>query len=106
MAREDIPWLVKSSGRILGPFPQVKIIELLRTREISVLDEVSEPGRRWQTIQYHDDFRAAIDSLRKASLSERTEATWTPSTVTGNLTQTVTDLADSELTDELTASLD
>lgn len=106
MAREDIPWLVKSSGRILGPFPHGKIIELLRTREISVLDEVSEPMRRWQTIQYHDDFRAAIESLRKATLSEKTEATWTPSMGTSNLTQTVTDLVDSELTDELTGDID
>ncbi|NJL24469.1 MAG: tetratricopeptide repeat protein, partial [Calothrix sp. SM1_5_4] len=103
MARE-ILWLVKSSGRILGPFPTEKIADLLRTREISVLDEVSPPLRRWQTIQYHGEFREIIDSLRKASLSERTEASWTPNTA--NLTQTLTDVGDAELTDELTGDLD
>lgn len=95
-------WLVKSSGRILGPFGTERIAELLRTREISVLDEVARPIRRWQTIQYHDEFKDVVESLRKASLSERTEANWTPVT---SLTQTVTDVSDSELTEEITGGL-
>lgn len=104
MTRDELLWLVKSSGRILGPFPTDKIADLLRTREISVLDEISPPLRRWQTLQYHDEFREVVDSLRKASLSERTEATWTP--VTGGLTQTLTDLDGGELTQEITGDLD
>lgn len=103
MKREDSMWLVKSSGRILGPFPSAKIADLLRTREVSVLDEVSPPLRRWLTIQYHDDFREVVEGLRKASLSERTEASWTPGT--SNLTQTLTDVSDGELTDEVTGDL-
>ncbi|NJM09999.1 MAG: hypothetical protein HC883_03680 [Bdellovibrionaceae bacterium] len=99
-ARDESNWLVKSSGRILGPFPSAKIAELIRSREISVLDEISPPNRRWQTIQYHDQFREVVDSMRKASLSERTEATWTPAG-TSNLTQTLTDLSDADLTDEM-----
>jgi Tfp pilus assembly protein PilF len=102
MTREESQWLIKSSGRILGPFPSAKIAELLRTREVSVLDEVSQPLRRWQTIQYHDEFKEIVESLRKASLSERTEASWTPGT--SNLTQTLTDLSDAELTDEISGS--
>src|SRR4051812_5045260 len=105
MTRNDLVWLVKSSGRIIGPYPTVKIAELLRTREISVLDEISPPLRRWQTLQYHDEFREVVDSMRKASLSERTEASWTPGTA--GLTQTLTDLdAGSDLTEELTGDLD
>jgi|GEM_PF-1911289 len=99
-AREESTWLVKSSGRILGPFPSAKIADLIRSREISVLDEISPPNRRWQTIQYHDQFREVVESMRKASLSERTEATWTP-TGTTSLTQTLTDLSDGEMTEEL-----
>lgn len=102
MTRDELQWLVKSSGRILGPFPSPKIAELLRTREVSVLDEISQSLRRWQTIQYHDDFREVVESMRKASLSERTEASWTPGT--SNLTQTLTDLSDAELTDEVSNS--
>lgn len=105
MTRNELLWLVKSSGRILGPFPTAKIADLLRTREISVLDEISPPMRRWQTIQYHEEFRDVVDSLRKASLSERTEATWTPGSTT-QLTQTLTDLNGGELTEEITGDLD
>lgn len=104
MQHDGLLWLVKSSGRVLGPFPTLKVGELLRTREISVLDEISTPLRRWQTIQYHEEFREVVDSLRKANLSERTEATWTPTTT--QLTQTLTDLEGGDLTDELTNSLD
>lgn len=98
-------WLVKSSGRILGPFPESRIAELLRTREISVLDEVSQPLRRWQTIQYHAQFREVVENLRRSSLSEKTEATWTPGGLTG-ITQTLTDLQDSDLTEDITQDLD
>ncbi|MGE0525760.1 MAG: tetratricopeptide repeat protein [Bdellovibrionales bacterium] len=104
MASNESSWLVKSSGRILGPYPTPRINELHSTREISVLDEISPPMRRWQTIQYHRDFRDVVESLRKANLSERTEATWTPGGTSG-LTQTVTDLGNNDLTDEISAGL-
>lgn len=100
MSSQDSTWLVKSSGRILGPFPSAKISELIRSREISVLDEISPPNRRWQIIQYHEQFREVVDSMRKASLSERTEATWTPNGLS-SMTQTLTDLTDGDLTEEL-----
>ncbi len=105
MGRVENSWLIKSSGRILGPYPTDRIAELLRTREISVLDEVSEPLRRWQTIQYHAHFKDIVDNMRKASLSEKTEATWTPGGLT-SLTQTLTDLDDGGLTEEVTMDLD
>src|SRR5260221_5099074 len=106
MSRTEEAWLVKSSGRILGPFQSEKIIDLLRSREASVLDEVSAPLRRWQTIQYHPDFKEIVANIRKANVSDKTEATWTPNTMTANLTQTLTDLSGGELTEELTNDLE
>jgi tetratricopeptide (TPR) repeat protein len=107
MARVEPFWLVKSSGRILGPFLTEKIADLLKTREISVLDEVSDSLRRWQTIQYHTHFKEIVDNMRKASLSEKTEATWTPGGAgTMGLTQTLTDISDSDLTEEVTMDLE
>jgi len=103
-SREDTQWLIKSSGRILGPFPIAQIVELLRSREVSVLDEISSPMRRWQTIQYHADFKEIVDNLRRANVSDKTEATWTPTNATSNLTQTLTDLGDDELTEEISTS--
>jgi len=105
MGRTEPSWLVKSSGRILGPFQTDRIAELLRTREVSVLDEVSESLRRWQTIQYHGHFREIVEGMRKASLSEKTEATWTPGGLT-SVTQTLTDLDDGGLTEEVTMDLE
>lgn len=105
MPKNDSLWLVKSSGRILGPFTTAKIADLLRTREISVLDEIAPPLRRWQTIQYHDELRDVVEGLRRANLSERTEATWTPHGTMG-LTQTLTDVETGDLTEELTGGLD
>lgn len=106
MADSASAWLVKSSGRILGPFPEARIAELLRTREISVLDEVSQPLRRWQTIQYHAQFREVVENLRRASLSEKTEATWTPGGGLTGITQTLTDLQEADLTEDITMDLD
>jgi len=99
MAHENLLWLVKNGGRVLGPLSTEQVGELLKSREISLLDEVSCPLHRWQTIQYHSDFRDVVESMRKASLSERTEATWTPTNAT-NLTQTITDIG-GELTEEI-----
>jgi tetratricopeptide (TPR) repeat protein len=101
MVRESGPWMVKSSGRVLGPFPAATINELLRTREISVLDEISSPMRRWQTIQYHTEFKEVIDHLRRSNVSDKTEASWSPGTATANMTQTLTDALTSDLTSEL-----
>lgn len=105
MAQDKLPWLIKSSGRILGPFPTDKVGDLLRTREISVLDEIATPMRRWQTIQYHEEFKDIIDKLRRQQVSDKTEATWTP-TGTAGLTQTVTDVGEADLTAELTPDLE
>lgn len=105
MALDETPWLIKSSGRIIGPFNISKVIELLKTREVSVLDEAASPLRRWETIQYHEKFKEVIEGLRRASLSEQTDAGFTPTDKTGGLTQTLTDLSGGELTDEISDPL-
>ncbi len=99
-------WLVKSSGRVLGPYTMEQIGELLRTREISVVDEVASPMRRWQIVQHHEKFRELVQRLRHHALAENTEAGFTPTHTdsTTNVTQTLTDLLESDLTDELTES--
>ena len=46
----DAIWLVKSSKRILGPFSISEIENLLRTKEISITDEVIAPNSRWKVL--------------------------------------------------------
>ena len=96
--REDKVWLVKASQRIIGPLTQSEILRRLKSREINLGDDASRPGRRWQTIQAHPDFRDMVDEVRRHQVSDETEVSFTP----GNLTQTLTDFSEVELTEELT----
>lgn len=94
-------WLIKSSGRIIGPLDREQVGDLLRDREINYLDEVSSPMRRWQSLQHHPEFEEIVDSVRKNNLGDTTQGGWTSNDISA-LTQTMTDLATSELTDEIT----
>jgi tetratricopeptide (TPR) repeat protein len=96
--RDEPYWLVKSSQRLIGPVSANEIYRRLKSRELNLNDETSSPGRRWQQIQNHPDFRDFVDEIRRNLMSEETEVSWTP----GNSTQTLTDFLDSELTEDLT----
>lgn len=95
--RDEPYWLVKTSQRVIGPVSANEIFRRLKSREINLIDEASSPGRRWQQIQIHPDFREFTDEIRRLLVSEETEVSWTP----GSATQTLTDLSDADLTEEL-----
>lgn len=65
---KNTPWLVKSSGRILGPFFEKEIVSLLRTREIVLIDEVSRPCGRWIYIRDESSFAAIAEELRQKNM--------------------------------------
>lgn len=56
-------WLVKTSGRIVGPFTKEEIEEKLRTRELVALDEVAKPLSRWCYFRDEAAFKEVIDSV-------------------------------------------
>jgi tetratricopeptide (TPR) repeat protein len=97
MELDDKIWLVKSTNRILGPISKSEMIKKIKTREIHLNDDACSPGRRWQSVQSHPDLADIIEEIRRLVVSEETEVSWTP----GNSTQTLTDLSDSDLTEEL-----
>jgi tetratricopeptide (TPR) repeat protein len=102
MSQRDEPyWLVKSSQRLIGPISANDILRRLKSREFNLNDETTSPGRRWQQIQVHPEFREVVDEMRRTLMSEETEVSWTP----GNSTQTLTDFLDADLTEELTDKL-
>lgn len=68
-------WMVKSSGRILGPYTKSEISDLLRTREVVVLDEVLKPTRRWMHIRDEAAFAKIVEELRHENLHEKTDDT-------------------------------
>lgn len=62
---EERNWLVKSSGKIFGPFSQPELAHLLKRRKISVIDEIRQPTGRWGFIREHQDFSRVVQDLRK-----------------------------------------
>ena len=97
-------WLVKSNGRILGPFRKFKIFELLKEKEIVLNDEVSSPMRRWQFILEHPEFAEIAEEVRKLNFGSNEDKTFTMS-VHGQ-TQSITDAVLEERTVEVTTEMD
>ncbi len=103
MEKQDLSWLVKSGGRILGPFTKQEVTQLLFSREIVVLDEVAESHQRWVYIRDHIAFAKIVEELRQAQLKEPSEDTFTESM--GDATISVTENMDQALNDEMTDDL-
>lgn len=49
-------YLIKSASRILGPFDQIQIVEMIQRHEISAIDEIRSPHQRWIYIRDHAQF--------------------------------------------------
>ena len=60
----DERWLVKSSGRVLGPFTLEELIQHLRARTLSIIDEVRDPNTRWSFVREHPLLREVVRQLR------------------------------------------
>lgn len=63
---ESLPkeWLVKSSGRVFGPFSQKEVDDRLMDRMIVPLDEVCRPFERWKYVRDEIVFSKTVDTLR------------------------------------------
>lgn len=96
-------WLVRSGGRIIGPFEGHQIPQLLKSREVGLRDEIAAPFARWQSLELHPEFSDEVDQFKRDLLNEKTEVSLTPTN--SGLTQTSTDLVDSELTEEITQDM-
>ncbi len=87
MTQSDRSWLVKSSTRILGPFDQEGIRQLILNKQISVIDEVKTPVTRWIYIRENKLFKEAVEMVR-AELSNMSEETMTQSVTHQTFTKT------------------
>lgn len=94
---EDKTWIVKSSGRILGPYTLSEMTELLRARKISIIDEVREPTTRWSFIRENQSFQGIVKALR----DEEAHALDQTTEVGSRHNKTVTDVGIS-INDDLT----
>ncbi|MGZ3779406.1 MAG: tetratricopeptide repeat protein [Pseudobdellovibrionaceae bacterium] len=57
-------WLVKSSTRILGPFTLAELTEQLRTRQISIIDEIRRPDGRWSYVRENKVLMDVVKNIR------------------------------------------
>lgn len=103
-------WLIRSNGHILGPYTKSQVEDLLRTREIVVVDEICRPMRIWRHINEIPELAKVVEEVRikNENFSENTYTETNP--LDDSLTMSVTGGADSgldaELTQEITFHLD
>ncbi len=64
-------WLVKSGGRILGPFSREEVVAKLKSKELVLLDEVAQPLRRWRYVRDEMEFARVVESLRMGAYAGR-----------------------------------
>lgn len=98
-------WLVKSDGRILGPFTDKAIIEGIRSREFRPVDEVAKSGGRWKYVREEATFAKAVEDARMGALQNSDETTRDAFTATPSQTVSLTDTSDpDELTEEISSA--
>jgi hypothetical protein len=58
-------WIVKTSGRVIGPYSTEQLkVELLK-RHISVIDEIKKPKGRWTFLREHPELSSLLDEVRR-----------------------------------------
>lgn len=57
-------WLIRSATRILGPYTLEELTEQLKTKQISIIDEVRQPEGRWSYIRENQMFMDIVESIR------------------------------------------
>jgi Tfp pilus assembly protein PilF len=62
---QDKVWLVKSSGKVLGPYSIEEILFLLERRKVSIIDEIRSPRKRWGFIREDPVFAKIVETLRE-----------------------------------------
>lgn len=100
MKPDDAIWLVRSGGRILGPFTPADIGRLVRQKEISLVDEASPPFRRWLMIRQIPAFSSLIDDWRTGG-GNTDDVTTSGGSLTDSVTENLTGSYSDDITEEL-----
>ncbi|MCC2680177.1 MAG: hypothetical protein K0R29_2753, partial [Pseudobdellovibrio sp.] len=75
-------WLIKSENKILGPYSFDQILDLLRKKQISIIDEVRDPETRWLYVRENNEFKNIVEEIRK-EIDSKQESTKTFQSVAG-----------------------
>lgn len=74
--RSEKKWLIKSENKIVGPYSFDEILDLLRKRQVSIIDEVRDPETRWLYVRENSEFKDIVEEIRK-EIDSRQESTKT-----------------------------
>lgn len=102
MTAQDGPWLVKSGGRIAGPYSRSQIEQLLKTREFSVMDEIAQPYRRWYCVKDEPSFAKLVEDIRVQYLKFGEDTVTTNIDGTGSITLSGSGESPDQVFDDLT----
>lgn len=80
-------WIIKSSTRILGPFTLEEVVELLKNKHISIIDEIRQPTGRWSYIRENKMFLEVVRNIRD-EIDATSENTMTHSIAQNTITKT------------------
>ncbi len=69
-------WIVKSENKILGPYSYDQIEDLIRKKQISLIDEVRDSETRWLYVRENAEFKDIVETIRK-ELDSKLESTKT-----------------------------
>lgn len=99
-------WLVKSAGRILGPYSLDEIEQSLITREFVLLDEAARPFRRFRSFREWTEFKEITERLRQRQRLSGDDLTSTASVMssTASLTVPLPPHFHDNLTDEIASA--
>lgn len=103
---KNTPWLVKtSSGKVLGPYFDKDLINRLRTREISLIDEISRPCGRWVYIRDEPAFAAVAEEIRQKNVRPDDDTSKAEMTLTPTHTVSLTDSLNGQHLDDRTEEI-
>jgi|GEM_PF-3298777 len=65
------PWLVKSGDRVLGPYSTDDLAQLIREKEVVVIDEIMAPQSRWAYVRDVEAFASVVEEIRRGLMHSR-----------------------------------
>lgn len=90
----DKTYIVKSSNQIIGPYTKSEIIDEIKSRNISLIDEIKTSHSRWKFVREHKEFFDIVRTVR-TELEQVVEETGTLTQTMATATITLTDSAPS-----------
>lgn len=61
----DRKWMIKSENKVLGPFSYDQIEDLLKKKQVSLIDEVRDMDTRWMYIREAEALKSIVDEIRE-----------------------------------------